>query len=108
MIAAISATLIGTRHRSRILRRSGSNDAESAPLNLRTTMSTRSKWYVPRGRVRPPVTMYGRETGPASSYVRLSSSELMAVAYPGTGSWRADLRRAIMCCPTRLTRTAIS
>ena len=30
-------------------------------------MSTRSKYRVPRGRVRPPVTVYGRETGPASS-----------------------------------------
>jgi hypothetical protein len=42
-------------------------DSGSADLMLRTTISTRSKYRVSRDRVRPPVTVYGRETGPASS-----------------------------------------
>ena len=68
MSAATSATLTGTRHRSRIWPRSGLlTELGSADRTLRTTMSTRSKYRVPRGRVRPPVTVYGRETGPASS-----------------------------------------
>jgi hypothetical protein len=58
MIAPTSATLIGTRHSSRICVNSGLlSDAESASLALRTTISTMSKYCVPRGRVRPPVTM---------------------------------------------------
>jgi hypothetical protein len=68
MIAATSATLVGMRHSSRICAHSGLlTDAASVSLALRTTISTRSKYRLPRGRVRPPVTMYGRETGPASS-----------------------------------------
>ena len=68
MIAATSATLTGTRHSSRIWLRSGPpTELGSADLALRTTISTRSKYRVPRGRVRPPVTVYGRATGPASS-----------------------------------------
>ncbi len=68
MIAATSATLVGMRHRSRICAHSGLlTGVDSVILALRTTMSTRSKYRVTRDRVRPPVTMYGRETGPASS-----------------------------------------
>ena len=69
MSAATSATLTGTRQSSRIWSRSGLlTECGSADLALRTTISTRSKYRsVPSDRVRPPVTVYGRETGPASS-----------------------------------------
>jgi hypothetical protein len=66
--AATSATLTGTRQSSRIWPRSGPlTECGSADLALRTTISTRSKYRVPSERVRPPVTVYGRETGPDSS-----------------------------------------
>ena len=82
MIAASSATLIGDAAQVQDPAAFGAVMTWCQPPALRTTMSTRSKYRVPRGRVRPPVTVYGRETGPASSSVHLSSSELMAPGLP--------------------------
>ena len=78
----------------------------SAAMPL-TADTSASRWSLaPPGRVRPPVTAYGRTTGPASWSSHWSSGESMAghiAAADGAGRVLT-----VMCSPTRLTSTAIS
>jgi hypothetical protein len=111
---ARSATETGRWQLRSILLCSGSRpDGSGVSRELAETSATRSK-LCPAGRVRPPVSAYGRTTGPASSSSHWSAEEGMAYhagslpAPAGPNPDGTGLDRTARCAPTRLTSTAIS
>jgi hypothetical protein len=64
--------------------------------------------FSPFGRVRPPVSAYGRTIGPASWSSHLSSSPGGMAGHFVSAFGMTGLASTPRCSPTRLTRIAIS
>jgi hypothetical protein len=90
------------------VRCSGSRSCGSARTpRMAVIMLVRSN-VSPFGRVRPPVSAYGRTMGPASWSSHLSSSPGGMAGHFVSALGLTGLESTARCSPTRLTRIAIS